>query len=588
MNGDPTEIDLDGPRIRIGVAAAPGCEVSDASGGGTAGPQLSPGQEHMLAALERVFPVSFERLGGADLKGVDGVLVLGLGAADKPQPGCPGLVIATTADLDEASQRAALQRRGSAGSATLPRVDLSDDPALERPLRGQGIQEGAAAAATPPLPRGALTLARLGGAPVWWQAGDGARTHFTSAYPLAELGPGDTLRDHLRARCFMGLLPLVHLIRRLLGERWKAPPVQASFVVDDPNLHWPSYGFLDYRELAEHATRHGYHVGFAMVPLDGWLVNRRAASLLAENASVLSLLLHGNDHAAHELGRLENDAQAGAAVAQALRRIAAVERRCGVKVERVMVPPYEDCSRPALRAMFRLGVEATSVSRPHPWYVGPPAESALAGWWPAELVEGGLPVLPRYPLCGDRDDLPLRAYLGQPLILYGHHWDFADGLDLLAQAAGEINALGDVQWGPLGRVARAGYATRIVEDTLLVRMFTRRVAVEVPGGVRRVRVSIPEPFGGSGGHRLGHQHGSTRVVFDGGWGTSGPIAVEDRDQIALMLMADRPLRPSDVGAGRVRPWLSIRRALVEGRDRIQPMRRGRTVTASEPAAAAAS
>ena len=385
----------------------------------------------------------------------------------------------------------------------------------------------------------------------------------------------------------MGLLPLVHFLRSLLGESWKAPPLQASFVVDDPNLHWPSYGFLDYQELATHAIRHGYHVGFAMVPLDGWLVNRRAASLLAENASVLSLLLHGNDHAAHELGRLDDDAQAGAAVAQALRRVAALERRCGVKVERVMVPPYEDCSRPALRAMFRLGVEAASVSRPHPWYVGPPAESALAGWWPAELVEGGLPVLPRYPLSGDRDDLPLRAYLGQPLILYGHHWDFAEGLDVLGQAAHEINSLGDVEWGSLGRVARAGHATQILGDTLLVRMFTRRIAVEVPAGVRELRVCMPEPFGGSRGHQVSHQQGSTRVAFNGGWGVAEPIAVEAPGQIDLMLMADQPLRACEVSPGRVRPWLSIRRALVEGRDRIEPMRRGRNASASEPAAAAA-
>jgi len=38
------------------------------------------------------------------------------------------------------------------------------------------------------------------------------------------------------------------------------PPLRACFVIDDPNLHWPSYGHLDYRRMAEHARRGGYHV----------------------------------------------------------------------------------------------------------------------------------------------------------------------------------------------------------------------------------------------------------------------------------------------------------------------------------------
>ena len=72
---------------------------------------------------------------------------------------------------------------------------------------------------------------------------------------------------------------------QVLGaEGWTLPPPRASFVIDDPNLHWPSYGYLDYRELVAHAPQHGYHVGLATVPLDGWLIDRRAAALVARNA----------------------------------------------------------------------------------------------------------------------------------------------------------------------------------------------------------------------------------------------------------------------------------------------------------------
>ena len=232
--------------------------------------------------------------------------------------------------------------------------------------------------------------------------------------------------------------------------------------------------------------------------------------MLAENPRALSLLMHGNDHAAHELGRLDSDARAAAAIAQALRRVASLERRCGLGVERVMVPPYEDCSQAALRAMFRLGIEAACVSRPTRGTSARPRPLRWPGGIPRSSSRAGIPVLPRYPLSGDRDDLPLRAFLGQPLILYGHHWDFAGGLDLLAQAAGEINGLGDVEWGPLGWVARTNCATRTLDDTLLVRMYARRVAVEVPAGTRALRVLVPEPAGGSEGHRVSDSDGLYR------------------------------------------------------------------------------
>ena len=377
MADDLVASTFDEPRTRIAVLVACG---------------LTPGQKRMLAALEGVLPVSFEPTHTDAPDDVDGVLVLGLGSCGAVPAGPPRLVLAGPADLAGPRSSAGADSSPGAEAATLPRVALADDSALERPLRGRRIQEGARAAALPPVPAVGTELARLGHDTVWWQVGDDTPALGVSAFPLPELATGGTLRDHLRARCFMGLLPLVHFIRRLAGPRWSEPRLRASFVIDDPNLHWPSYGFLDYRELADQAGRHGYHVGFATVPLDGWLVNRRAVSVLAENPKALSLVMHGNDHAAHELGRLDTDTRAASAIAQALRRVASLERRCGLSVERVMVPPYEDCSQAALRAMFRLGIEAACVSRPHPWYVGPPSTSALAGWHPAELVAGGIPV----------------------------------------------------------------------------------------------------------------------------------------------------------------------------------------------------
>jgi hypothetical protein len=561
-----TEFRTDEPRVRVGVVvgkAAPG--VAQAAPGA----QLTSGQERMLAVFERVFPVRFQRGEHTSLDGVDGILVLGSGSLAQTACGAPRLVLPPSPQRRDARVQAARASMSGREAA----VALADEPGLARPLRGRVIPESALPGELPLAPAGARTLAGAEGKLVWWQLDDDLGTLSASAYALPELGHGETLREHLRAGRFMGLLPLVRFLESLIGaDGWKPPPLRASFVVDDPNLHWPSYGYLKYGELAAHATRHGYHIGLATVPLDGWLFERRAASLLAENASVLSLLVHGNDHVARELGRLSSDREAESAIAQALRRIVALERRAGVTVERVMAPPHEACSEAALRAMFRLGFEAACISQPHPWRDGLPATTPLAGWYPAELVAGGLPVLPRYPLGAGREDLALRAMLGQPLILYGHHGDFAHGLDVLAQAASEIDGLGDVRWGSLGWIARGSYATRRVGEVLHLRMDSRRIAVDVPPGTRALRVSVREPHGGAAGHRLIHPGGVADIAFERGLGVSEPLAIDAPGRVELTLMADMPLSPAEIPSPGIRPWPWLRRALVEGRDRMQSLR----------------
>ena len=194
-----------------------------------------------------------------------------------------------------------------------------------------------------------------------------------------------------------------------------------------------------------------------------------------------------------------------------------------------------------------------------------------------------MPVLPRYPIGHPREDLALRALLGQPLILYGHHGDFAEGLDLFAQAAGDINGLGDVRWGPLGAIARGNYAMRQVGEVLHVRMYARRVDVEVPAGVRALRVAAQAPHGGPAWRRVIHAgggaSGTVDMSFEDGLGISESLPVSARGGVELALAPDRPLDPALLATRGVRPWPCLRRALVEGRDRVQPLLRARAAAA---------
>lgn len=607
-------LEFEQPRKRVSVIAARGA----------ARPPL-------LDWLERVYAVRFELEGSGDPRTADGLLVLDSARMDEAPEQVPRLILAEAArrgdravhsppaTVDDAHSstghdaRAETEHDGSRSGAVhegnaipphnnppLSTVALTDDGRLARPLRKREIAEHGRVgelALTPQSARDVLAL--VDERAVWWQSGDGGL--HCSLYPLAELGDGQTLRDHLCPGSFMGVLPLLHFLGQLLGDRgWKLPPPRAAFVIDDPNLHWPSYGFLKYPQLAEHALRHGYHLAFATVPLDGWRVDARAVATMRENPAALSLLIHGNDHVSRELAGLGDERRAEAAMAQALRRVATLERRSGLSVARVMAPPHGVCSEAALRAMFRTGFEAACISRPYPWRDGLPAPSPLAGWHPAELVAGGIPVAPRQALSAPREDLVFRALLGQPLILHGHHGDFANGLELLTQAAADIDDLGKVRWGPLDGVAGEAYATRRLGETLLVHMYARRVAVEIPEGVETVRVLAQEPLGGAGWQHVRHNSwlagesaaragrsresaasrgrpgesdagARLRMAFTHGEGVSEPLQVSAGGRLDLELVAEHPLDPGQVAAPRRRAWPLTRRLLVEGRDRLQPL-----------------
>ncbi len=539
---DNVELELDEPRRRIAVLAAP----ADAAAA-----------RPLLALSEQIFPVSFESADGVD-GDADAALLLGSERFAQAPAGIPLLVLC--AGVRRHEQDAV--------------VALAEDEQLARPLRGRAIADSAIAGEAPPsLAPTDRVLASVRGRPVWWQAGTGQGEQWHSIYPLARLGEHETLREQLKAGRFMGLLPLVCFLGRVAGaEGWSLPSPRASFVVDDPNLHWPSYGHLKYRELIAHARLHGYHLGLATVPLDRWWVDRRAAELVGSNREVVSLLMHGNDHVAQELGRLRGDREAQAAIAQALRRTVALERRSGVAVERAMVPPHSACSEEALRAMYKLGIEAVCLNRAYPWRDEQPPPTPLSEWYPAELVAGGMPMLLRSPLVDAREDFAFRALLGQPLILYGHHWDFAEGLDILAQAAHDINALGEVRWRPLGAIARESYAARRTGETLWVRMHARRVGLELPAGVRELRVLAQEPLGGAGWRQVSDGVGVASMAFAAGRGVSEPLPVDAPGRIELTLIPEHPLNPAEVPAPNRSPWSLVRRMMVEGRDRVQGLR----------------
>jgi hypothetical protein len=511
----------------------------------------------LFAALSEAFTaVRFEPREVGAWDGLDGLIELG-GDAEAHAAAAAGV-----------PSLAALSLELDAGKA----YDvLLAGAGLDRRLRGQTLTDAHLADGIEvDAPVGAQVLATADGRPVWTRTD---RLDLVAASPR-ELEPGEALRARLGRDRSLALLPLVELLRTLTAdESWQAPPLRATFLLDDPNLHWPSYGYLKLPRLAHHAAEHEYHLALAMVPIDARFAHPAAAKLLREQTS-LSLLVHGNDHFGGELGAVTDETSALSMAAQALRRIDAFERRTGVPVSRMMAPPHEQCSAAMVRALARTGFDAITMTRPFPWLSAPPRHwltapqetGALSGWGTVDRGSAGLPVVLRHPFAEGHcsgAELALRAYLGQPLVLYGHHDDLAHGLDVLAQRSAQVRRMGDVRWCSLGEIAATNVEQRRNGELLRLRPHTRRAEVDVPEGVTRVVVEPPLDFGSA---ELVRTPTGTAPIGE-------PFAVSGPGSLELRLDVADAIDPGSVPPPPWRPWPIARRIAGEARDRAVPVAR---------------
>ena len=505
-------------------------------------------RQRLFEAITRVYPVEFVA-GGQDVAPGSVEMAVVFGAVrDAPR-------VPTVCFADNSEYRLEQPRD----------VELAMTPTLERPLRGASIPDaGALAAPTLNPTAGEEVLGSLGGKALWSVDRSGLCPVHTVAIAPRELGEADSLRDRLREGEFLALLPLIHVLDKVVGRPWRNPPIRACFVIDDPNLHAKRYGYLDFAGVAQHATEVGYHLAVATVPFDQWLVSRGASQTFQSHSSALSLAIHGNDHTRAELGRQLSEERRVALLSTALRRMRALERR-GLEVSRIMVAPHETCAPEMMRDMARVGFEGLCYG------FGTRSRELLAGWQPADFVHG-LPVLHRRPIASHRGVQSLNAFLGLPIVLAGHHDDLAHGLDVLAEAASFVNRLGDVQWLSLGSIGESNIETSEEETTLRVRLFSRRARVRLGEHVERIFVELPS------------SHRATReevLIASTARSTRRRSLVETRmaeldvdgsSEMELSLERLDAVDPESASRWRTSPRAVVRRAATEARDRMSPKR----------------
>jgi hypothetical protein len=290
--------------------------------------------------------------------------------------------------------------------------------------------------------------------------------------------------------------------------------------------------------------------------------------MFRQNADRISLLFHGNDHVSNELGALHRPSLQRL-LAQALGRIGRLETREKLEVARIMAPPHGACSESAITEMARVGFEAVCVSRGSLFFHNPRgAWTRTIGMTPCDVI-AGLPVIPRFGLskaCGN--DALIAALLHQPIVPITHHQAVAEGFDLLRDIASVVNSLGNVAWTDTKTISRSLYSRRQQEDTLQVRMWTRRVSVPVPEGTRRVEVQRPwlrDGFDETLVWRSASAAQSWNVV-------PRSNAIEVGDGATLELASGRAVALENTASNTRSYRLAAvaRRVLTEGRDRALP------------------
>jgi hypothetical protein len=524
-------------------------------------PSLYAGWKPTFDALGEALNVSFEKRAFGDDRNLDGWIVL---AADRKFASEIGRA---TRPCYVVFDKTELTPQG-----TSSKITFANRSELTSILRGRDItaEDAVGAKALPRWLQNVVPLAFKDGSAVWAIQNQGDCRHQYVALPPPELNDGEALFTHLSGQRLARLLPLVLFVRALAEDkRWEPPPLQATFMFDDPNLHWTSYGFVDYDEMARRAAAGNYHVSIATIPLDAWFVHPPTRAIFKEYSDRMSLLYHGNDHLSRELARAQSPESLQRLLCQAAGRIASMETRTGLEVARVMAPPHGACGEAALSEMARLGFEAVCVSRGSLRHYNSGASwTRTIGMRPCDIV-AGLPVIPRFGLSKNcRNDILIAALLRQPIVPMTHHQGVADGYHLLDEMASFAHSLGEVAWRDMKTISRSLYSQRREDGILWVSMLSTRVSVPVPPDITGIQVKSPRIKDSAEGRLFWRTIGEGRrwKLVSG----DETIAVQGGAPIEIAVSPIRATRTPTHSAGKPRLAPAARRLLTEVRDRALP------------------
>jgi hypothetical protein len=497
-------------------------------------------------------PVDFAPHTPGDFAGLQGLISLSSDAALIEGASANGISVYVVHSGDAAAAISA-----SSG------IHFTSSYIIHRAFRDRTLPDPSLQALSAIPPTAARVLAESGAKSVWAVDRVGNREVHHTGVALPPLAQGEFFNQHFRSERWFAFVPLLHFLRNLLGPAgWRVAEPRAVFIIDDPNLHHSSYGFIDFAKLAAHAAANNYHATVATVPLDHWYFNRDVAGFFRSKRRHISMMMHGVNHVADELARKYSPEEALALLATGLRRIVAFESRSGVQVDRVMAAPHGAFEESIADPMLRLGYESACVS------IG-----SLAHWnptkpWRADL---GLPMaqplgtqaFPVFHRTGTIElDVRLSAFLGHPVIIATHHQDYVSNYARIESLAKMVNDIYAPKWLPIKDISRSNYLASTQQNTLCITPFTRKLTVPLAAGITNVVIEES------------HFCPATSIDLHNLSITAGPVRYSVADgALQLVIPPAEPVDYQKIRPARMGLWPIARRILAEGRDRAQPILR---------------
>jgi hypothetical protein len=418
------------------------------------------------------------------------------------------------------------------------------------------------------LPDATESLAKVGEHTIWALEQRGDQEHHRVGVDVPVFMDKDFFHNHFRDLRWFAMVPLLHFLRRLLGpDGWPAPEPRASFIIDDPNLHHRSYGYIDFEKLANHASAHNYHATIATVPLDAWYFDRKVVDLFQAHKNRISLMMHGVNHVADELARSYNEQEALSLLATGLRRIADLESRSGVAVARIMAAPHGAFAEFMADLMVRLGYEGACVS------IG-----SLRRWnpekmWPADLGFSmaqplgslGFPVFHRIGL--SETDIRLSAFLGHPVIVTLHHQDCVSNFARLESIANTVNSIDSVRWMGIEEISKTNFLSNMQNGALHIWPHSRHLIVPLSSEITAVEVCASPYCGGFAIDLHNHRRDGTEAAV---YNVPARYRISNKT-LEILLPPGDAVDYNQVESRSVGLWPVVRRILTEARDRTQPI-----------------
>jgi hypothetical protein len=441
-------------------------------------------------------------------------------------------------------------------------IKFGSSPVIHRAFRGANLAD-ASLKRYACVPQALETFAEVDGRPVWGVEASSGCQGYHVGVDLPNFGENDFFQAHFRTSQWFAMVPLLHYLRELLGaEGWKTAESRATFIIDDPNFHRRSYGYVDFAALIKHAKAHNYHATVATVPLDTWYFNRQVAALFQAHPQQVSVMIHGVNHLANELARDYSGDQALSLLADGLRRIAAFETRSGVKVDRIMAAPHGAFKESIVEPMLRLGFEAGCVS------VGSLARWNAGKEWAPYF---GIPIaqafgdeaFPVFHRIGTNEtDIRLSAFLGHPVVIATHHHDYVNHFACIEFLAGIVNEISAPRWMSIKDISRSNYLSSVANEVLCVTPYTRRMKIPLPPHTKTIQL-MDSPFFPEATIQLKEQPAKETCFIAG-------VQLEysvSNNILDLRVLPKNPVDSQSVAGYPLGLWAVTRRLLAEGRDR---------------------